>query len=229
VPTPQIVDLVDRSGSAYSAAVDEGYRETFGRVVAYAAHTHGSVVVETIDANPLQHSGTPISADFTLPRAIASNPVYAMPLLARRRTTAKAAMDQLLARPPGAPGTDVFAAMLLAQRVFESDGPTRPRFLVVSSDMLQSTAAYDFYSRVLDDTDVERVIQELKASRQLPDLRGVSVWVVGAGQDAGNEISSSRNQAIERFFRRYFAAAGARVVSFAATLEAFPPTSAPRA
>lgn len=222
---PEIVVLVDRSGSARSAEVQTAYLGAFARVTAYAAARAGTVVVETIEANPLQHSGTPVSVDFTLPASVRHNPVYASPLLSQRRATASAALEQVLGTPPGAPGSDLFSAMALATRVFERPGGgSRQRLLIVCSDMLQSTNAYDFYSQPLDDAQSQRIIDELRGSGQLPDLGGVSVWVVGAGRDSVFEIASERNQGIERFFRLYFAAAGARLVTYSSTLAAFPPT-----
>jgi len=226
-PTPApVVVLADVSGSAHSPEVQQGYRAAFTEALTYAAKTQGKLTVETVEANPLQHSGTPVAIDFALPASVRSNPVYAQPLLARRRETALRAMDQLLGRPPGAPGSDITSAVTLAARAFGSSG-AKGGWLIVCSDMIQSTGAVDFYDGPLGDADIERLITELRQRTELPDLGGVSVWVVGAGQDAGSEIEPERNRAIEHFWRAYFSASGARLVSYAATLATFPPPERP--
>ena len=76
----------------------------------------------------------------------------------------------------------------------------------------------------LDVAKVEPMLDGLAAQDQIPDLTGVSVYAVGAGVVAGEELSADRILAIERFWQGFFERAGARwgPDRFGAALVRFP-------
>jgi hypothetical protein len=222
-PTPQIVTLIDRSGSANGQAVAGRDVDAFTQLAAYAARSGGFVAAETIEANPLQHSATPVAVDFQLPKAVRDNPVYASPLRARRREVAMTAMRRLLRQPADSRGSDILSAIQVAARFFAEGRRHSPQMLTICSDMIQSSAQYNFYDQPLDEGSIDCLVAQLRAEGQIPNLHDVVVYAVGVGEDAVNEIAPERNRQIERFWRTYFTAAGAQLASYAATLQAFPP------
>lgn len=224
-PTPpaQVVALVDISGSAQSEQVRGNYLAGLNKILVHVAKTSGSMTVELIDGNPIQKSGTPLDVDFAMPKDLADNPVYENPIQRKRRADALVRLETIVTRQPSPGGSDVLSAIELAVRVFgRSEANGHPKYLVVFSDMLHNTPELSLYSVALDPGSINRIVDGLKTNGRIPNLNGVKVYVAGAGEDVANELPADRNRAIEAFFRAYLKAAGATVVSYAATLPRFP-------
>jgi hypothetical protein len=225
VPLTRDVFIPDLSPSDNGEAMQSICLAAFKRVAAHAAANQGTLTVETIDGNPLQDSRTPIDIRFTVPAQFEGNPAYADPIMEQLQASAADQMAKLLATPPHARGTDVLRAMELAGRVFArpslAPGPGS-KYLIVCSDMMNSIPPFNFYQLGLSDRQVSRLIDQLKATGWLPQLAGVRVYVVGAGGSTSGKITAAKNQSVESLWTRYFRAAGAELMSYAATLPSFP-------
>ena len=225
-PVPRVVFLLDRSSSSRGGLAESGCVPAFDRVTGYVAQQFGTVTVETVDANPLRDSGTPIDVNFHSLRSIADNSAYLNSMSQKLRDTAHAQLVELTQSPVGSKGTDLMSAFVLADRVvsrppLDPNTPER-RIVVVCSDMLASTPPLEFYRLNLNAREIGKLIRELESLHQIPDWRGVDVYVVGAGSTSGSSVSTEKIRQVQAFFEAYFQATGAHLVSYAATLPSFP-------
>ena len=108
-----------------------------------------------------------------------------------------------LAAPSNADTTAILETMNIAEDIFAA--ATNRKILIVLSDMLES-AAYNFEKTDPTEAFIKKEIARLTASQQLPDLKGVEVYVVGAHADV-----PAKEAATERFWQAYFGATGAIV------------------
>ena len=104
--------------------------------------------------------------------------------------------------------TNIFDALSLAQRVFATYHRDR-KVLVIFSDMIEESAQYNFRRKPPDITQTARIIKRQQAAGNLPDLNGVEVYVVGAGEGTYSNLPSSQIRAVEEFWLKYFKACGA--------------------
>jgi hypothetical protein len=222
---PRVTFLLDRSQSAVGGLAQGPCVAAFDRVVAFAADTFGTVTVESIDGNPMQDSGTPVDVNFSVLGPVADNPVLRNPMENRLKSTAKAQLLSTEASAPAAKGTDILAAFDLADRIIRRPvlgAQPEAEFLVICSDMMSTAAPLEFYRTNLTKDRIASLIQELQAAGRIPDWSGVTVYVVGAGSTSGSSIDADQVRGVQAFFTAYFRAAGANLVSYSATLPAFP-------
>lgn len=102
----------------------------------------------------------------------------------------------------------------------QSDATTT-RTLFVISDMLENSAFDSFYrNNALRLISPEKTLQQVKQQNLLTDFSGAKVFVAGAGlidTDAKNNYRSGKIlQQLEAFWRDYFTASNAVLVSFGA-------------
>jgi hypothetical protein len=107
---------------------------------------------------------------------------------------------------PAAPATDLMGAMQLAEKVFQSSGAVsaKTRLLIVFSDMVEDSARYNFQKENLTPARVAAVVESERKAGRMPALKGVKVWVSGAGGSAPERFLQ-----IQDFWIQYFRAAGA--------------------
>ena len=73
IARPLVVVLFDVSGSTADPTVRARYLDAFERVVDHVEATHGTIVGDVIDDDPLAHSTFPIDATFEACDALADN------------------------------------------------------------------------------------------------------------------------------------------------------------
>jgi hypothetical protein len=69
------------------------------------------------------------------------------------------------------PRTDIFNAIVLAQKLFSDEG--KAKVLVLMSDMVEDSQPYNFYRLHWGPDTVEKLLSELDANGLIPDLSGV--------------------------------------------------------
>jgi hypothetical protein len=200
---PLTVVLFDVSRSTDDPAIRERYAEAFDRVLQATAASQGTLVADVIDDNPLAHASYPIDVTFAPCDPLTENRLTCEARAAESIQEATGVSREILGGPSGPAGTDIRAGVALAARVFGAYPAASERSLVVLSDMVEHAPA---------------------RAEDPPSLGGVRVYVVGAGVVANGSLPARRILAIERTWRRFFAAAGAdlSVERYGAALVRFP-------
>lgn len=202
------VVLFDLSGSTNAEAIRQQYTRDFARVLETVT-AGGTIAADIIDDNPLAHSLYPINASFERYDPLKENKLaYDRRIRQKRATVLKEAEAIVKRRPSGRPGSHVLDGLQLAERVFLSfEGDEK--LLVIFSDMIEQSKAYDFSRDALTAERISQIIAREKSGGRLPDLRGVDVCVVGAGAATSGGLSPEKLVALREFWIQYFKAAGA--------------------
>ena len=214
---PLVVVMFDVSRSTRDPAVRERYRATFAQVVDFVSAQHGTVVGDMIDTDPLAHSTFPIDATFQACNPLTDNRLTCEARSAQLRTQVLAEADAILNQVPVVAGTDIHDGVLLASRVFDAYPEATSRSLVMLSDMVEHS------DRIHGTVHSGAVLDGLTADGLVPDLRGVSVYVSGAGVTS-NPGPSQGFLATQAFWQAYFGRAGADLPNerYGAALVRFP-------
>ena len=104
-----------------------------------------------------------------------------------------------------APSTDLMSSLSLAEKRLNQMERSR-RILIILSDMVEETTLYNFEQMILTDAVIKNIIETEKKEKRLPDLDGVTVYVVGA---AG--VNSDKFRQLQKFWVQYIKAAGAEM------------------
>jgi len=192
----------DLSQSAQN--VRAGYRADFERVVdglAGGEHVLGAgITAQSLASGRFQIDGViPKYSPFTDSKLT----------FRKRLQSSQAAVKQdarKLLDGPAAPATDLMGAMQLAEKVFQGSGAVsaKVRLLIVFSDMVEDSARYNFQKENLTPARITAVVESERKAGRLPMLKGVRVWVSGAGGAAPEKFLQ-----IQDFWMQYFHAAGA--------------------
>jgi len=217
------VVLFDLSGSGSRPSIRAAQLDGFSILARAVAAQGGSVYAESIGGNPSAMSTTPVAVSFTPPPQVEGNGLFEKAHAAKQLEAAVAQAREVLSRPSEG-GSDIFSALLLAERIFARAGKNERRYLVLFSDMVEHAGRYDFYRQPLDVKATRSVLATLRRSGMLPRLAGVRVYVAGAGVDPNGTLTSARAVAIERFWHSYFRATGATLATghYSARLVEFP-------
>jgi hypothetical protein len=117
--------------------------------------------------------------------------------IAETRRQLDADVNEIFSRPYASPYTDIFSSLYMAQKLF--DGDPRQKVVVLMSDMIEDYPPYKFDAMQWKPGTAEKIVADLDAKRQIPDLSGVCIYVSGA---------SARNpqlaREIARFWEQYF-------------------------
>jgi len=215
--------LTDVSQSMADPTVQTRLIDDVHQVAEATARRGGILLGDLVTSNPTDDSATPISQDFKPSEDVKGNEQYEQPERQRKVEAAMAQVKNALVTAQHQ-GTDILTGCLVAQRVLARYSSVKRRELVIFSDMLQHSAAYDFYSVNFDDAHNQELLAALKEKHALPNLTGVHVYVSGAGIDPTQQISAERNLAVARFWSAYFKMAGADLQpgNYSARLPAFP-------
>lgn len=200
-----VVCLFDTTLSTGAVDMRDRYESDFGTVAEQLADGD-QLMGDVISANSLVTSTFPLRADLPAMSIFKDS--------AREheehRDEVKAALlrsaSELIHRGSPHQRTALLDAMLLAEKIFQGElGKAYPRkTLVVFSDMIEDSSRYNFERERLDAAGVESILEREKRDGRLPDLRGVKVWVAGAGSsDAGRTLR------VQEFWARYFQTCGA--------------------
>jgi hypothetical protein len=111
-----------------------------------------------------------------------------------------------------ASASDIMGAIDRSGKYFSPDAKS-PQLLVLFSDMIEQTAAYDFTTENLTATRTKQIIESEKEENRLPNLHGVKVWISGfAAADQGG-LPPAKIARLQDFWLAYFAATGADIDS----------------
>lgn len=146
--------------------------------------------------------------------AATANPLYQNPERIRQRYNerfarpVRAAVDGLAGLRPQktSPILEMIQAVALA-RQFDS---TRPRRLIIVSDMLQNVKGYSHYRNSLDYVAWSEQSKYAKEFTDSTLLRGVTVEIIYVKREEAKRVQTRRHV---RFWEDYFAAVGANLVS----------------
>lgn len=129
--------------------------------------------------------------------------------------------DTFFATTEPAACSDVVGAITSAAGALR-DGRRGARRLVLFSGGFQ-TCPPNLLTAEATDAGAVRLIDQLRADRLLPDLAGVSVWMVGAGRVRPGEAlpPPERVTWVQRFWNLYFERAGARLVAWGPRLDRY--------
>lgn len=126
----------------------------------------------------------------------------------RLQAEAKSLIEESLLAGTPSKCTDLIGSMRLAQKVFQNAAPGTEKRLLVASDMVE-TCGPNLRRRALSPKTADSLFQRLREKGRFPDLDGVRVWVAGA--TSTTDLSPERARSIEKFWVRFFRAAGAKI------------------
>jgi hypothetical protein len=211
-PSTVALVLVDVSKSTYGKGGVERtrYAAAFRRIV--DALPSGTLLkADIIDANPLSDASLPISEFYEKYGGFLGKK-NKFQIKQQHKAVAKDAItkfDSLLSRRPK--GNSIIDALGIAQDVFDSFPDAKTKYLVIFSDMVESSDHYRFTNKNLQPSRVKAFIMRERANADLPDLSGVDAYVIGAGATRGRDVFPGHTRAIKRFWFAYFAATHARL------------------
>jgi len=209
---PVAVALIDGSTSDASPAIAARYLADLRLLVTWVAQRSGLLYADVAGPDALATATVPVAVDFTPGTSIPNNPLYEQINTTQKTKQAEQQSEAMFAavREHPANQSDIVSAVVAAARLFAVRDGVRQRFLVVESDMTQyGGVAGNFYTDDLSNDAIQRKIVNLRDAGLVPDLKSVTVLVDGAGVASDGRVEQTRILAIERFWRAYFAAAGA--------------------
>jgi hypothetical protein len=202
------VVLFDLSGSTNAEAIRQQYTRDFAKILDVVS-AGGIIAADVIDDNPLAHSTYPINESFDRYDPLKENKLdHDRRVRQKREAVLKEAEVIVRRRPSGRLGSNVLDGLQLAERVFLTfEG--EHKLLVIFSDMVEQSKAYDFSADNLTTARISQIINRERSAGRLPDLRRVEVCVVGAGAATSGGLSAEKLLALREFWFQYFKAAGA--------------------
>jgi hypothetical protein len=126
------------------------------------------------------------------------------------RAEAESLVKEALLKGQSSKCTDLVGSMKLAQKVFRNAPPGAEKRLLVVSDMIE-TCGPNFRRRAPNPETADSLFGQLREEGRFPDLSGTRVWVAGATSTTG--LSPEHARSIEKFWLRFFRAAGAEIES----------------
>jgi hypothetical protein len=208
-PETVAVILIDVSKSTYgqSGSQRQAYLKTLTDKVLPALPGGTVIKADIIDAKPLSHGTTALSAYLEKGSLTGTNDFDAD--RSRKRTIKELTpgLERLMAQRPT--GNAILDSLGLAQKVFDSYPDAKNRYLLIFSDMFENSTRYSFKQKNLTSDRVKRFIQTESDAGRVPDLSGVEVYVVGAGATRGGDTAPQHVRAVEQFWLDYMEVTGA--------------------
>lgn len=221
-PALAIFTLWDLSGSAAAAPIRTRYLESFRSILGAfydpafprrePPFPHETLIRgDVISSGSLATSSFPLNV--CLPGyggAFSSSPTLYRNALRKAWESASEQAKKLAADQRNFPTTDLLGAMHLAQTALrgEATASARHRYLVLFSDMVESSPRYDFTREKFTAARI-RAVLDTERRRGLPDLQGVKVWVAGGGAELKGGLTSEQVLGLRNFWIEYFRATGA--------------------
>ena len=115
--------------------------------------------------------------------------------------------DNIASTPPEAPGTAIVDSVENAERYFANKGDVERKHLVLLSDMFEVSPSVRPLD-VLTPSGRRRELDRLEAEGRIPELRGVEVYVAGAGV-TDDRHTPEQVRAMRAFWLEFFDRAGA--------------------
>jgi len=195
-----ILVLFDLSGSTASGDIREDYKKYFDTVVD-GLKGGDTLMVARIDAHPLGKSILEFKG--TVPRfnfVTDNERKYKIKRAKEKRETIDA-VEQVLKNKVKV--TPIIDTLLICERLIKSQEASN-KIIIIMSDMVEESKNYNFAREKLSDARIEKIIQGLKESGRIPDLRGATVYVAGA-----RNKDIDKGLQIKKFWGLYFREAGA--------------------
>jgi hypothetical protein len=208
-----IVAGLDVSGSAYRGS--NPYDSSWAQLL-QAGRGGDHIFAGLIDEKGLAN-GAPV-IDFTIrPYSILTDKrrVYDEAVRVKLDNERKALAAALANKRP-AKGTDLIGFLRAAGQIFEGFAPGAERVLVVWSDGLQESSLLNLSK--LGDGDATGIVERERKAGRLPRLAGVNVYFVTGPSLEAAGFDSERILRLERFWRLYLQASGARLRSYSPIL-----------
>lgn len=213
--------LFDISGSTTAKEIRQRYFNDFEKIL---KELQGGELLmgDVITENTLATLSYPINELFP-----AYNPLMGNPLTHKRKMRqaierAKEKAKQLILQSPPAPKTDLLNAFQAADKVFNGERckGVPHKVLIVFSDMIEQSGRYDFTGEEMTKNRIQEILETLRRQEQLPNLKGVKVWVAGATASVKGGLNPQKIYQIQDFWLAYFRACGADLTKerYAATL-----------
>lgn len=220
MPSKRVL-LADYSLDTTSAQRLEALR-IVGQMADLAAADRGLVAAAPFQASALATITWPILHRFR-PKPSDPNSYYTKLDLRHQADVVKRQAQKLFARQTNIAGTDILGGLMAAGELLATE-PSGPRVLVVASNMW----AYDkadglvLKYQAFTPAEITRFVNNLARSGKVAALRGVCVFVVGAGLDPSRQIPNATQISLRSFWKAYFARAGATVLAWTPTLSTEP-------
>jgi hypothetical protein len=192
-----VVVFVDASLSVSEEAWDSRYRTPYVEICRRLGHGD-RLILAPITARSLTGYEPVIDRTFR-PRTGRSH-TDAVSLEADRR----AAVEGFSKVKRGEKKTQILDATAMAADLFAANAGFGERWLVLLSDMLESSEGIEFERTKLDEKKARSIIDERRKKGLLPSLEGVRVFVGGASGPSSQKFAEVRG-----FWTTYFRDAGA--------------------
>ena len=172
--------------------VSDGDTVVVGKITA-SSITEPEILKETFPRFvPLDPGGRPTDNSYLIKRARAEAD--------KKTTQTKEELLKALERflfAEKTPRTDIISSLQVAERISKRYKGHNV-ILVLFSDMAE-TATYNFYRENLTDVRIDEILKKERVEGRLPDLEGVTVFIVGCGTEG-----TERFFALRKFWLRYF-------------------------
>jgi hypothetical protein len=191
--------FVDMSGSTNQARRTV-YRNAFEKI--YQNLQQGDrIIVGTITGRSYIDYKPAVDAEIPK-QSIWVNRITYEQNLAKTKKDIQTAVEKLLSAKRGTPRTEIINSLNIADKIFHNE--KRQKLLIILSDMIQDSKEYNFDRVKVTDAYTTNIIRNREKENLIPNLETVKVYVAGASAS-----DSKKFRSIEKFWNRYFAAAGA--------------------
>lgn len=196
-------------------------RDDLTQVVSRCAQEHCTLYLDRVAESSAARAQRQV-VDFVVPDELRSDPDAGDAVLAVLSVKAIAAAEAVFSPVRDVACTDLVGAISSAADALRGP-PGIARRLVLFSGGFQ-TCPPNLLTAEATDTGVGQLIEQLRAARLLPDLRGVQVWMAGAGRVVDTEVAPppERVEWLKQFWAAYFQAAGAQLVAWGPRLDRYP-------
>ena len=221
-PGPQVQVLVSTGDSAPPAA-QARYADLLQQQILPALPYGTRLQLAPIDYRAF--TAAAVNIDFPS-ASLLTRPTGLEAKRARRgqQDAATAALTQFHARQAGS-GTEIIGAVQAAAGRFGKGSPAARKLLVLLTTGFEQSELFNLYDTRLDlqsAAGIDQLLAKAKATHAVPDLQGVTVCIAGITNGDDNAAPLRLVSGLERWWRAYFAAAGAQVASYGAGLEGCP-------
>ncbi len=199
--------------SVGAQAVRDRYLAGFEKIVA-ALEAGDSVVGDVITETTEKTASFPIDATLPAFNLLEDDELGYKARVSKMRKHLQGVAEDLLRRK--ASNSDIMSAFVLAGRAFgcEKAKVAQRRVFVLFTDGIEQTPELDFTAtKDLTDLEIERIIATQRDMGRLPDLSGVSVYMVGVNAmiDPSADMGHGSMAWVERFWLAYAAATNAEL------------------
>jgi hypothetical protein len=208
-----LFDLSDSTRPAAAGSknsVRDQYLKEF-RFILDSLKAGDAIVADGIRDNPLTQANFPVNEQLKPSAGWFGNPLREKAEFKQAKDKIQSGVENLFRNAPNQVRfTKILDAMQLADRVFASIKRDR-KVLVIFSDMVEESDRYNFITQPPSSARAQQVLKQEQARRALPRLKGVEVYVSGAGAGSYGNAGTDTIQAIKDFWLKYFGLCGANL------------------